>query len=306
MAFVNPTTRVLNGYNNPTLPSSMLSRTGYATTDSTTTSPAYNVGAPNFNTYMQQNGVPSFESTQNRYNELAGQADNLFSSRQYLNEVSGLKNMLMAQGVNAANVAGMQYANSARRAGTSGQGAGVARALSLIPAQTEARRLGLAGEEFRSRQDAQRASYMANLQSELANNQQAYRQMLASYNANMFGVQNQSAQWRAQLTEDQRQFDATHPNSNSGGSGSNTSGLGGGSVSYSGNFTPGYVGTTGFTPDMINGNPVFNSYDNKPQMTVGGSQSLFGYSPTNLASIRASQQDKSILSGTMPLSFGAS
>lgn len=193
--------------------------------------PAYEMGPTNFNTYMEQNGVPSFESTQNRYNELAGQAKNLFSSKNYLNEVSGLKNMLMAQGTNAANAAGMQYADAARRSGTSGQGAGVARALSLIPAQAEARRLGLAGEEFRSRQDAQRASYMANLQSELANNQQAYRQMLAGYNSNLFGIQNSSsqwrselanddAQWRAQLAENQRQFNVTNSRGGSGSSGS--------------------------------------------------------------------------------------
>lgn len=172
------------------------------------TAPAYDIGPPNFNTYMAEHQVPDFSQTQQGYKRLMKQSGGMFDSSGYMNQVNNLSDYALAAGMNSANAAARQYSQTAQRTGTSGAGAGVARALSMMPALQQSSQLRLQGQEFASAQNAARAAYMAQLQSGLAGAQQDYRGMLADYNQGMFGIQNQNAQWQSGLTENRRQFDA--------------------------------------------------------------------------------------------------
>jgi len=174
------------------------------------TSPAYSLAGPvDFTQYNQQMGGPTWQQTASEFSNLQNRASSLFDSSRYVNEARGLSDMMMSQGTNAANAAGSQYANAARRAGTSGQGAGVARALSLIPAQAGARSLALNAQEFAAQQNAQKAAFLGQLTQALAGAQGAYRSNLAGYNANVLGISNSNAQWQASLAQNQNQFDAS-------------------------------------------------------------------------------------------------
>lgn len=182
-------------------------RVGYTTNAIRSTSPAYNVGPANFNDYMSEYNLPDFSSTQKGYTDLMQQSNQMFDSSGYMNQVNNLANFSLASGMNAANAAARQYGAAAQRAGTSSAGAGVARALSLMPALQQSTQLRLQGQEFADAQSAARAAYLAQLQQGLTAAQSDYRNMMADYNQGMFGIQNSNAQWQAQLEEQQRQFD---------------------------------------------------------------------------------------------------
>lgn len=257
------------GWNSAQVADALKPRVGYTANAIRSTSPAYSVGPTNFNDYMGQYNVPSFDSTQQGYQKLQGQANSLYDSSAYGNQINSLANYSLAAGMNAANAAARQYSSSAGRAGVSSSGAGVARALSMMPALQQASGLKLQGQEFAAAQNAAKAEYLSQLQNSLSAAQGDYRNMLAGYNQGMMGIQNQSAQWQAQLEEQQRQFDEQQkmmgmkmPISGGSSSGGGGMGLGGGAPDAL--FNPGYITNSG---------PLKGAtYDGRP---IGGGKTVY-------------------------------
>lgn len=224
------------------------------------TAPTYNLGgSSNFNQYLKEQGLPDWGATQSNYEQLRQQAPTLFDYSGYMNAASGLGNQLMAQGLNAANSVARQYTSQAQRAGVTPYGAGIARAQALIPAQAEARRLGLDAEAFKATQMAGLANYNQTLASQQGQLQQAYQNNLAGYNQGVMGIQSRNYQWQQEFSEDQRRYNEAQRMARANAAGNaqaaqaprSTGGM-------KGNFFQGYIPNSGpIRPATLNGQKLF-------------------------------------------------
>jgi len=215
------------------------------------TSPAYNVGPANFNEYLKAQNLPDIGATTSGFRTALRNAPDAFAYKPYMAAVNNQANFVTSAGMNAGNAAARQYSAQANRNGTSGYGAGVARALSMMPGLQQASQLRLQGEEFAASQRAGLANYQRGINQDISQAETSYRSMLAGYNQGMFGIQNQNAQWQAELANRQNEFTRSSGAFSSGATSPVRAPAGGGgsgpSNAYQADVFSGY---SGFTSNM--------------------------------------------------------